>query len=186
MRSPRSDVDVRATIDRPKTLGLCGFGGTLRPAPPNLESAIDSAAEQYDVGLADRVGRFAAVEVGSFVWTRDPDMLSWLGRIEGPWLYDAREQAATDLVHVRACRWLSSPLVQSEVPAPVVATSGHGGLNFQPTHSRAVGPDTQRIWTTTSVAEATSLLAPTSRVRLFSKCAEAANMPETSRIRRRH
>ncbi|MCW2685692.1 MAG: hypothetical protein JWR37_582 [Mycobacterium sp.] len=74
-------------------------------------------------------------------------MLCWLGRIEGPWLYDATEQAAAvDLVHVRPCRWLSWPLVESEVPAPGVATFGSGGFNFQQIHSPAGGPDTQRIW----------------------------------------
>jgi hypothetical protein len=122
MRSRRSDVNMRATIDRAKALGLCGFGGALRPAPPGLESAIDRAAEQYDVRLADRIGKFAGGG-GIIRLDRDPDMLFWLGRIEGRWLYDATERAAAvDLVHVR------------------------GGFNFQQIHSPAGGPNTQRIW----------------------------------------
>ena len=31
MRSPRDDVDLEATIDRAKALGLCGFGGAGSP-----------------------------------------------------------------------------------------------------------------------------------------------------------
>ena len=55
MRSPRADVDLEATIDRAKALGLCGFGG----------------ATSADHRLARRIARFAEVDDGSFVWTRD-------------------------------------------------------------------------------------------------------------------
>ena len=61
MRSRRDDIDVAATIERALKLGLCGFG----------EAANDSR-------IARRVERFADVEQGSFVWTRDPDGLYWL------------------------------------------------------------------------------------------------------------
>ena len=132
MRSRRDDVDVGATIARALRLGLCGFGDV-----------------PHDERLIRRIDRFAGVPIGSLAWTRDPDGLYWLGRIEGPYFRDTSEEAATvDLVHVRACRWLSEPLVEPNVPAAVVATFGRGGRNFQQTDDAAVGPESERIWDT--------------------------------------
>jgi hypothetical protein len=128
MRSRSDDIDAAAAIERALTLGLVGFG----------DAGADERTDR-------RVARFADVDEGSFVWTRDGDGLYWLGRIEGPYSYDG-EGAAVDLVHVRPCRWLPRPLVEPEVPAAVVATFGRGGRNFQQTHGRSVGPQTQRLW----------------------------------------
>ena len=131
MRSPRDDVDLESTIDRAKALGLCGFGG----------------ATSADDRLARRIARFAEVDDGSFVWTRDTDGLYWLGRIDGQYFYDADDAAvAVDLVHVRPTRWLPEPLTEPEVPAAVVATFGRGGRNFQRTHDPHVGPQTRQLW----------------------------------------
>ena len=79
------------------------------------------------------------------MWTRDADGLYWLGRIDGPYYYDS-EGEAVDFVHVRPCRWLSRPMLEADVPAAVVATFGRGGRNFQQTHGRDVGRQTQRLW----------------------------------------
>lgn len=69
------------------------------------------------------------------MWTRDTDGWFWLGRIAGPYFYDADEQAAAvDLVHVRPCEWLSSPMPEQDVPSAVIATFGRGGRNFQEIH----------------------------------------------------
>lgn len=131
MRSRRDDVDFGATIERARTLGLCGFG-----------SGGSSAAR-----LARRIERFRDVDRGSLVWTRDPDGLYWLGRITGPYFYDADEAAAAvDLVHVRECRWLTAPLLEPSVPAAVIATFRRGGRNFQQTHDAAVGAESMRLW----------------------------------------
>jgi hypothetical protein len=130
MRSRRDDVDHGATIERALTLGLCGFG----------EVADDGRS-------ARRVERFAEVDDGSFVWTRDTDGLYWLGRIVGPYFYDASDDAAVvDLVHVRECRWLAEPLLEPVVPAAVIDTFGRGGRNFQQTHDFSVGAKSQRLW----------------------------------------
>jgi hypothetical protein len=130
MRSRRDDVDLRATIDRALDRGLVGFG----EAP-------------HDVRFARRVERFTDVEPGSFAWTRDPDGLYWLGRIVGPYFYDPDPAAAAvDLVHVRECDWLPTPLLEPEVPAAVAYTFGRGGRNFQQTHDTAVGAESLRIW----------------------------------------
>ena len=131
MRSRRDDVDFGATIERARTLGLCGFG-----------SSGSSAAR-----LARRIERFRDVHRGSLVWTRDPDGLYWLGRITGPYFYDTDEAAtAVDLVHVRECRWLTQPLLEPSVPAAVIATFRRGGRNFQQTHDSAAGAESKRLW----------------------------------------
>ncbi|WP_123027615.1 GAF domain-containing protein [Mycolicibacterium stellerae] len=130
MRSRRDDVDFGATIERALRVGVCGFGEPV-----------------HDGRSARRVERFADVEQGSFVWTRDPDGLYWLGRVSGPYFYDDTDDAvAVDLVHVRECDWLPKPLLEPEVPAAVVATFRRGGRNFQQTHDATAGAASLRIW----------------------------------------
>jgi hypothetical protein len=148
MRSRHHDVDPQETIDRAMSAQLCGFGGRLTPAPRHLDEAVSAAERQHDERLARRVERFAAVADGSFVWTRTSDGMFWVGRITGPWHYDASAAAErTDLVHVRACQWADSPVKPPEVPAAVLATFGRGGRNFQQIHDQQVGPATHRIFT---------------------------------------
>ncbi|OBK13385.1 hypothetical protein [Mycobacterium asiaticum] len=133
MRSRSDDVDPRDTIERALREGLCGFGQLVEP---DAQDRLDR-----------RVARFVEVADGSFVWTRDPDGLYWLGRITGAYFYDDRDRAVTvDLVHVRPCDWLAEPLTEPDVPAAVVATFGRGGRNFQQTHHPSVSQETQRIW----------------------------------------
>lgn len=130
MRSRRDDIDPQAAIERALATGVVGFGDA-----------------EFDERLARRVERFADIADGSFVWTRDADGLFWLGRIDGAYYRDEDSDAiVVDLVYVRPCRWLTEPIVESEVPAAVLATFGRGGRNFQQTHSPDVGPHTQRIW----------------------------------------
>jgi hypothetical protein len=128
MRSRRDDVALQSTIDRALTLGLVGFG--------------DAGADER---LSRRIARFADVDDGSFVWTRDADGLFWLGRIDGPLLYDD-DGATVDLVHVRPCRWIAQPMLEQDVPAAVLNTFARGGRNFQQTHDVGVGPETQGVW----------------------------------------
>jgi hypothetical protein len=134
MRSRSDAVDPQATIERARRLALCGFGRLARG--------------QGELGRLDRrVARFAEVEDGSFVWTRDEDGLFWLGRISGSYFYDGDDAAAAfDLVHVRHCDWMSEPLLEPNVPAAVVATFRRGGRNFQESHHPSIGQETQRIW----------------------------------------
>lgn len=128
LRSRSDDVDPRLAVERALSSGLCGFGD-----------------RGHGSQLARRVERFAEVPDGSFVWTRDSDGLYWLGRIDGPYLYDT-DGAGVDLVHVRPCRWCDIPVVESACPAAVVATFGRGGRNFQQIHDDGVGEQTARLW----------------------------------------
>jgi hypothetical protein len=134
MRSRNDAVEQQATIDRARRLGVCGFGRSVsRPA-------------EHD-RLVRRVTRFAELDEGSFVWTRDTRGWFWLGRVCGPYFYDAdKAAAAVDLVHVRPCEWLSRPILEHDVPAAVVATFGRGGRNFQEIHHPSIDVQTQTIW----------------------------------------
>jgi hypothetical protein len=134
MRSRVEGIELRATIERARRLGLCGFG------------ALVNGRDERD-RLRRRVARFADVEEGAFVWTRDADGLFWLGRINGTYFYDRDDDAAAvDLVHVRPCDWLTEPLIEPDVPAAVAATFRRGGRNFQATHDPSVSQETQKIW----------------------------------------
>jgi hypothetical protein len=128
MRSRSDDVDPQDAVDRALRTGVVGFG-----------------AAGADARLDRRVQRFAEVPDGAFVWTRDTHGRYWVGRIDGPYRYDAAG-ADVDLVHVRPCRWVSRPFDEHRVPAAVIATFGRGGRNFQRTHDPAVGAQTQRMW----------------------------------------
>ena len=134
MRSRNDAVAPQATIDRARRLGLCGFG-----------RFVSRPAEQER--LARRVARFAELDEGSFVWTRDTEGWFWLGRIVGPYFYDADEAAAAvDLVHIRQCEWLTTPILEQDAPVAVVATFRRGGRNFQEIHHSSIERETQRIW----------------------------------------
>lgn len=134
MRSRNDAVEPQATIDRARRLGVCGFG-----------ELVSRSAERER--LAHRAARFAELDEGSYVWTRDTHGWFWLGRISGPYVYDAgKTAAAVDLVHIRPCEWLSMPLLEQDVPAAVVATFGRGGRNFQEIHHPSIGAETQTIW----------------------------------------
>lgn len=128
MRSRRDDIDPRGALDRAQALALCGFGGHDDP-----------------VRLARRIDRFAEVADGSFVWTRDADGHYRLGRLDGPYFYDAGGESV-DLVHVRPCDWLFAPIAESAVPPAVIATFGRGGRNFQQIHDTEVSRESARLW----------------------------------------
>ena len=131
MRSRRDDIDPQDAIDRALSLGLCGFG--------------DDPSQAASERLARRIDRFAAAPDGSLVWTRDGDGLYWLGRLVGPYFYDATGESV-DLVHVRRCAWRGQPVLDAEAPPAVIATFGRGGRNFQQIHDDDVGAASERLW----------------------------------------
>lgn len=94
------------------------------------------------VGVGDRPGdgpraarrleRFAALPDGTFVWTRDADRRSWLGRITGPLRnVSSPEARACGIRAVRAADWRERPVPDDEVPAEVLRSFDRGGLNLQ-------------------------------------------------------
>jgi len=149
MRSRRADVEPGAAIERALRLGLCGMGGVLAEAPSNTADALAALSVQYDERLAARVQRFAAADDGSLVWTRDAGEFYWLGQVSGPWRYDdAAEAKRVDLVHVRPCRWLETPIAAQRVPAGVLASFARGGKNWQRIHAPDARPESMLLWDT--------------------------------------
>lgn len=147
MRSRLPAVPDGAGVERALAQGLVGMGGALDPAPRTVAEAATVAAEQHDERLAARIERFADAPDGAFVWTRDNDGLAWLGRLAGPWRYDASPDAsAADLVHVRPCAWLAEPVADADVPPAVRATFARGGRNWQRTHDPAVSRLSAALW----------------------------------------
>jgi hypothetical protein len=129
MRSRRDDVDPALAVARALRLGLVGVGGRLAVAPGTLEGALAATYDEHGERAAARLRRFAAVEAGAQVWTRDDEGLYRVGEVTGPWRYDTSAEAwVADLVHVRDCSW-SAPA--DVVPGAVLATYARGGRNFQ-------------------------------------------------------
>src|SRR5688572_10160171 len=129
MRFRRDDVDQRLAVERALLHGLCGMG------------------EVTDDRATRRLERFAAVPEGAFVWTRDGDGSTYLGRMTGLWRRDDDPAAvAADLVHVRDCSWLSDPVPDRHLPPAVTRTFARGGRNFQRIHDPDVEAQTAALW----------------------------------------
>jgi len=145
MRSRDDDVPVGIAVERALRQQLSGIGGRLDTTPESLDDAVVRTDAAYGERAARRLERFAAAPQGSYVWTRDPYDLLWLGRISGPWNYDTDPGAwAVDLVHVRSCDWIRTPVPHDRAPASVNATFARGGRNWQ--RIRDASSDTEEIW----------------------------------------
>ena len=155
MRSRLDGIPVGAAVERALELGLCGMGGRLPDVPVSLVDALVRTQEHDGLRTARRLERFAAAFDGSFVWTRDVDGLLHLGRLHGPWVYDADPAAIeVDLVHVRACVWASDPIPDAHAPPPVLATFARGGRNWQRIRAEEASPLSARVWDDATRAQA--------------------------------
>ena len=129
MRSRSDEVDPHLAVERALRLGLCGMG------------------EVTEERAARRLERFAAVPAGAFVWTRDVDGLTYLGRLSGEWRRDDDPEAVSaDLVNVRDCTWLTDPVPETELPPAAIRTFARGGRNFQQVHDADVEWQTAKLW----------------------------------------
>ena len=112
-----------------------------------LAHAVVGIGDGHGEKAARMLDRFAGLPEGTFVWTRDPDGAYHLGRITGPWRYDASPAAReVGIHHVRPVRWLDRPIGDREVPAAVAHTFARGGRNFQRTHDDEAERQTAAIW----------------------------------------
>lgn len=147
MRSRDDDVADGSAVDRALAIGVCGVGGRLDGAPDSIASALAAVDAAHGERMARRLERFVSAAEGSFVWTRDADGFLWLGRIAGPWRYDASEEArGVDLVHVRDCDWLDSPVDASMVPPGVHEAFARGGRNWQSITRADAARLTAAVW----------------------------------------
>ncbi|MFS0911562.1 GAF domain-containing protein [Microbacterium sp. 179-I 3D2 NHS] len=147
MRSRDDTVPAAAAVERALSLGVCGMGGRLSRPPTSLTDALVAVDALFGESFARRLERFVAVAPGAFVWTRDADGLGWLGRLTGPWRYDAASDAvAADLVHVRPCDWLLTPIPPGELPRPVAESFARGGRNWQQIRAEGAAHDSAALW----------------------------------------
>lgn len=147
MRSRDDDVPAGIAVERALEQGLSGIGGRLDIRPGSLSDAIVRTDAAFGERAARRLERFAAAPAQAFVWTRDAYELLWLGRISGAWHYDSSAGAwAVDLVNVRPCTWIGSPIPYDQAPPAVNTTFGRGGRNWQQIRDADASPDTQRVW----------------------------------------
>jgi hypothetical protein len=115
--------------------GLVAIGGLLPDASATLEEAIDATARADGPKAGRMLRRFAGLPEGAFVWTRDSGGGYHLGRIAGPWHYDASPAArAVGLGHARPTDWRTEPFGEGDVPAAVAETFARGGRNLQRIH----------------------------------------------------
>ena len=127
-RAPmRSRLDGTYAVERALTHGVCGMG-----------PATDDSAER-------RLERFMAASDGSFIWTRDAEGNTYVGRITGPWRHDPAG-AQAGLVNVRDTDWVTEPVDPALIPSAVQQTFARGGRNFQRIHPGDVEAETARLW----------------------------------------
>jgi hypothetical protein len=154
MRARDRDLRAGAGAEHGLTRGLVGIGGALEAVPATLEEAVEAAVVAHGPKAGRLLRRFAELPTGSFVWTRDGSGLYHLGRVRGPWRYDASRAAGeVGIHHVRAAAWLDRPFGPQEVPVAVAATFARGGRNFQRTHDAAAERRTAKLWEASVCAE---------------------------------
>lgn len=147
MRSRDDGVADGAAVDRALAIGVCGVGGRLDGVPDSIADALAAVDAAFGDRMARRLERFVSAAERSFVWTRDADGFLWLGRIAGPWRYDASDEARdVDLVHVRDCDWLDSPVDASAVPPGVHESFARGGRNWQSITRADAARLTAAVW----------------------------------------
>jgi hypothetical protein len=117
-----------AARDYCRRAGVVGVGwGRPEITAPGGAPLQQVLAEIYAKGKdwksgGDTVRRLAEdASQDDFVWTRDSAGGYWLGRISGPWRFDASTEATRwDLNNVRDCTWLDGSFRDYEIPGAVV------------------------------------------------------------------
>src|SRR4051812_20973968 len=94
MRARDRDLPAGAGADHGLAHGLVGIGDTLATtAPATFAEAVRAAGVEHGEKAARMLQRFAELPEGTFVWTRASTGAFHLGRIAGPWRYDAGDEA---------------------------------------------------------------------------------------------
>lgn len=143
----RDDVPPGAGAEHGLRHGLVGIGERLTAVPESVDEAVAATADQDGEKGGRMVEKLAALAEGTLVWTRERDGGFRLGRIVGPWRYDASDDAdAVGIHHVRDTRWLPRAFAENEIPAAVAETFRRGGRNLQRTHDDDAERRSAEIW----------------------------------------
>jgi hypothetical protein len=126
--------DARAYCRQAGVVGIGWGRWTLKvPDGASLEEVLAEIGgiEGWKPG-GDTVRRLAEdAKCGDLVWNRDSSGAYWLGRITGPWRFDASPEASKqDMNNVRACEWLTRSYRDWEVPGAVVRSFTGPGSSF--------------------------------------------------------
>lgn len=147
MRARDRELPAGAGAEHGLAHGLVGIGDALGSPPATLDDAVAAAAVSHGDKAGRMLRRFAELPDGTFVWTRGVAGTYHLGRIAGPWRYDASPAAgAVGVHHVRAAVWLDRPFGPDEVPAAVADTFARGGRNLQRIHGEPAERRTAELW----------------------------------------
>lgn len=143
----RDDVPAGAGAEHGVRHGLVGIGERLDAVPASVDEAVAAAADQDGEKAGRMVRKLAGLADGTLIWTRDADGVFHLGRVRGPWRYDASRAAErVGIHHVRDVRWLPRTFAADEVPAAVAETFRRGGRNLQRTHDDDAERRTAALW----------------------------------------
>lgn len=125
--------------------GLVAISGVLPDPSVEIAIAVETTIDRDGQKAGRLLRRFADLPDGAFVWTRDSGGGYHLGRVTGPWRYDARAAQGVGLGHTRPARW-RGPLGEDDVPAAVAETFARGGRNLQRIHDEHAERRTAELW----------------------------------------
>ncbi len=142
--------DARAYCRQAGVVGI-GWGRWTLKAPDGapLEDVLAEIGEIEGWKPGGHTVRRLAQDAkyGDLVWNRDSSGAYWLGRITGPWRFDASPEASKwDLNNVRDCEWLTQSYRDWEVPGAVVRSFTGRASSFS-----RVAPDERGGWRVTEL-----------------------------------
>ncbi|MDQ2621473.1 MAG: GAF domain-containing protein [Actinomycetota bacterium] len=147
MRARDRDLDQFVGARFGVSNGLVGTGDELETVPDDLQEALLAATTQHGLKAGRMLERFADLPDGVFVWTQTGADEYRLGKIDGPWRYEASADAdRTGIHHVRPAEWLDRTFDSGEIPPAVAETFARGGRNFQGTNDSPAEKLTASIW----------------------------------------
>jgi hypothetical protein len=152
MNSGRPGVDWDGAKAYARDAGVMGLGwGPEEVADRTPLEEVLAAVEAVDgwSPTGPKTIRRLAEQVvdGDLVWTRDRLGRYWLGRVDGPWYFDASAGAYRwDLNNVRDCRWAARPFRDYEIPGSVVRNFAGTGETLRRILQPAAGRVTGMLW----------------------------------------
>jgi hypothetical protein len=133
---------------------LVGIGWWLEDLPSGtpldtiLHRVASNPAPGWGLNAAANIRRLGRdAQVGEFIWTRDTYGRYLLGRISGPYRYDASKVAiALDVVQTRRVDWAPEPLNDLDVPGGVIRSFVGTSQSFSRIWDEGARRFTPHLW----------------------------------------